>query len=134
MNKTTSDTSKTWYLCSLMYLLSLVTYTIAQCRGVSDATEKTLSGYPTWPFTADSERFYILKAIWLPADSMGYTLINEVIISAIVVCCIFLVVQYINYKNKNISTKSFFKDWAIFAWIYIGLGLLVIYLNYMRII
>ena len=81
MNKTTSDTSKTWYLCSLMYLLSLVTYTIAQCRGVSDATEKTLSGYPTWPFTADSERFYILKAIWLPADSMGYTLINEVIIS-----------------------------------------------------
>ncbi len=134
MNKTTSDTSRMWYLCSLMYLLSLVTYTIAQSRGVMIASEKALSGYPTWPFWADSEWFYILKAIWLPSDIMGYTLINEAIISIIVVCCIFLVVQYINYKNNNLSTKSFLKDLAIFAWIYVVIGLLVIFINYMQII
>ena len=134
MDKKISNASKTWYLCSLMYLLSLATYTISLCRGISKATEWALSGYPTWPFGADSERFYILRAIWLPSDSMGYALLNEVTISAIVVLCIFLVVQYINFKNKNLSTKSFFKDLAIFVWIYVGLGLLVIYLNYMQII
>ncbi len=134
MTKKISTTSKTWYLCSLMYLLSLVTYTISLNSGVSNGIEKALSGYPAWPFGADSERFYILKSIWLPGDIMGYTLINEVIISAIVVFWIFLVVQYINCKNKELSTKSFFKDLWIFIWMYVVLWLLVIYLNYMQII
>ena len=134
MNKKISTTSKTWYLCSLMYLLSLATYTMSLHSGVSNGIEKALSGYPTWPFWSDSQRFYILRAIWLPGDIMGYTLINEVIISAIVVCWIFLVVQYINYKNKDLSTKSFLKDLWIFVWMYVVLGLLVIYLNYMQII
>lgn len=130
-NETSPKVSKIWYLAVTLYLLSIVTYTVSYSHNVISETEKVLSNFPSWTISADSEWNFILKAISLPSDIMGWTLHLEVLISIIITLCIFLVVQYINHKNNSLSFKSMLVDLACFVWIYIAFALVVFFLSYM---